>query len=499
MNVRSSGILLHITSLPSRYGIGDLGPGAYRFVDFLKRSKQSIWQLLPLTPTSMSHANSPYSSNSAFAGNPILISPDLLVEEGWIRKKDIAGDLSYSDERVDYHAVSDFKYSLLNRAFGQFNAKARKPFDYEQFCRQEEYWLDDFALFVALKTKYNGAVWGDWPWQVRDRLPDTLAALHEEQVEEITRQKFYQFLFFRQWQALKRYANDHAVTLFGDIPIYVNYDSSDVWTNPGIFKLNEHKKPIAVSGVPPDIFSATGQLWGNPVFDWDALRATGFRWWSERVRHNLKLFNLMRIDHFRGLIAYWEVDAHERTAVNGRWVGVPTDEFLTTLTRMFPNLPLVAEDLGIITPDVKEVMHRYGIPGMKVLLFAFFDGMEKGPYIPHNHTKESIIYTGTHDNNTVRGWFETEASEEDKKRIFDYVGREMPAEDIAWEFIRMAMMSVGNIIIVPMQDVLALGPEARMNRPATLDGNWEWRVRSEQLSSILEDRLRDMTLLHGRG
>jgi len=499
MKVRSSGVLLHITSLPSPYGIGDLGPSAYAFVDFLNRTNQSIWQLLPLNPTNMAHANSPYSSNSAYAGNPLLIDPEQLVSDGYLKKKELNADDIRNTSRIDYKQATQFKEKILSSAYNQFASKNRKPVEYKQFCSEESLWLDDFTLFVALKKKFNGQIWGDWHWEIRDRKPDALETLRNELEEEITRQKFYQYLFFKQWYRLKQYTNNNNVTMFGDIPIYVNYDSADVWANPHIFKLNEQKKPVAVAGVPPDLFSTTGQLWGNPVFDWDRLRANGFKWWVDRVKHNLKQFNLIRIDHFRGLVAYWEVAAHERTAVNGRWVDVPVNDFLDTISKIFPNLPLVAEDLGLITPDVREAMNKYSIPGMKVLLFAFFDGMEKGPYIPHNHIKDCIVYTGTHDNNTVRGWFENEASEEDKKRVFEYTGRTISADEISWEFIRMAMMSISNVIITPMQDILSLGTDARMNTPATSNGNWEWRLEENQITPDIEGRLKNMTRLYGRG
>ncbi len=499
MKVRSSGILLHVTSLPSPYGVGDLGPSSYEFVDFLGRTDQSIWQLLPLNPTDMAHANSPYSSNSAYAGNPLLINPEFLIEDGLLKKKDLNLSEQFDGNRIDYHKTTEFKNRILNIAFNKFHSKNRKPVEYEQFCSEEAYWLDDFALFVALKQKFNGRVWSDWPWEIRDREKNSIETLRNELQDELIRQKFYQYLFFKQWNALKLYANNNNVTLFGDIPIYVNYDSADVWSNPEIFKLNGEKKPVAVAGVPPDLFSSTGQLWGNPVFNWERLKETGFHWWLQRIRHNLKQFNLLRIDHFRGLVAYWEVGAQERTAVNGRWVDVPVTEFLNTISKSFPSLPLVAEDLGVITSDVRETMNKYSIPGMKVLLFAFFDGMEKGPYIPHNHVKDCIVYTGTHDNNTVRGWFEQEASQADQQRIFDYLGRTVSADEVSWEFIRMAMMSIANVIIIPLQDILALGTGARMNRPATANGNWEWRLQQDQITPDIESRLKHMTHLYGRG
>jgi 4-alpha-glucanotransferase len=498
MKIRGSGILLHITSLPSPFGIGDLGPAAYRFVDFLKETHQSAWQVLPLNPTNSAHANSPYSSNSAFAGNPLLISPELLVETGLLFKKDLEGRKDPRQDRIDYGSVEGFKYGLLQNAFDRFQKTKKLEAEFETFCLHESYWLDSFALFVAIKKKFNDTIWGNWPWEYRDRAPEVMETIRKELRIEIKREKFFQFLFFRQWAALKRYANERGITLFGDIPIYINYDSADVWTNPELFKLNGEKKPEFVAGVPPDMFSETGQLWGNPVFDWEALKETGFLWWMKRVQHNLTLINLMRIDHFRGFVAYWEVPGHENTAVNGKWVTAPVYDFLKTLYKYFPNVPLIAEDLGVITPDVREIMNHFSIPGMRVLLFAFFENMPQSAYIPHNHIQESVVYTGTHDNNTVRGWFEKEASGEDKKRVFEYIGREVAAEEVAWEVVRLAMMSVANLVIIPMQDILCLGEEARMNKPGTLEGNWEWRLSEKHMTDKLKTDLAAITRTYGR-
>jgi 4-alpha-glucanotransferase len=498
MKIRGSGILLHITSLPSPFGIGDLGPTAYRFVDFLHETHQSAWQVLPLNPTNSVHANSPYSSNSAFAGNPLLISPELLVTEGLLLKKELAGCTQVRSDRIEYSSVEKNKYGVLQTVFERFQKTKKLNAEFETFCVHEEYWLDSYALFASIKKKFNNTVWGDWPWEYRERNQNTIDAVRKELKGEIKREKFYQFLFFRQWAELKRYANERGITLFGDIPIYINYDSADVWTNPGLFKLNNDKKPEFVAGVPPDIFSETGQLWGNPVFNWDALKETGFLWWMKRVQHNLTLINLMRIDHFRGLVAYWEIPAHEHTAVNGQWVDAPVYDFLKTLYKYFPNVPLIAEDLGVITPDVREIMYHFNIPGMRVLLFAFFENMPRSAYITHNHIQECVVYTGTHDNNTVRGWFEREASDSDKRRLFDYIGREVPAEEVAWEVVRLAMMSVANLVIIPMQDILGLGEEARMNKPGTLAGNWEWRLTMDHLSPEFRDKLAALTETYGR-
>ncbi len=498
MKIRGSGILLHITSLSSPFGIGDLGPAAYRFVDFLNETHQSAWQVLPLNPTNPAHGNSPYSSNSAFAGNPILISPEILVDDGLLRKKDIEIGLKLRADRVDYGGVEAFKYSILALAFDRFLRTKKLEAEFETYCLHESYWLDPFAMFSALKRKFNNAVWGDWDWQLRDRIEGPMAEVRSELSGEIKREKFYQFLFFRQWAELKKYANERGITLFGDIPIYINYDSADVWTNPDLFKLNNSRKPVAVAGVPPDIFSDTGQLWGNPVFDWDRLKETGFLWWMKRVQHNLTLINLMRIDHFRGLVAYWEVPAHEQTAVNGRWVEAPVYDFLKTLYKYFPNVPLVAEDLGVITPDVREILTHFNIPGMRVLLFAFFENMPRSSYIPHNHISECVVYTGTHDNNTVRGWFDKEASDADRKRVIEYLGKSVTGDDVSWEVVRLAMMSVANLVVIPMQDILGLGEDGRMNKPGTLSGNWEWRLTPDQLDAALREKLAAITVTYGR-
>jgi len=494
---RGSGILLHITSLPSSYGIGDMGPWSYRFADFLGEAKQSLWQILPLNPTEPAYGNSPYQSKSAFAGNPLLISPELMVRDGLLKETDL-GTLPESPKgRVNYDNAVAYKEKLFDVAYGRF-IQTSPGHEYEEFSAKHAFWLDDFALFKVLKIRFSGKVWTEWPQEIRDRQPEALQALIKELHKGIEREKFLQFLFFRQWISLKDYCNQRGIQIFGDIPIYVIHDSVDVWANPELFKLDDHMEPSVVAGVPPDYFSETGQLWGNPIYRWDRLRESGYSWWIRRMGHNSKLSDFVRVDHFRGLVGYWEVPADEENAVNGRWVEAPAEDFFNTLLKRFPQLPIVAEDLGVITPDVREIMHRFDLPGMKVLLFAFGDDLPTNPYVPHNLPRNCVIYTGTHDNNTVKGWFEREATPEIKKRLFQYLGREVPVEKVHWELIRIAMMSVANMAIFPMQDILGLGEEARMNRPATTEGNWQWQLLPEQLTPHLTQRLLEMTEIYGR-
>lgn len=497
MSRRGSGILLHITSLPSPHGIGDLGPDAYRFADFLAETKQSIWQILPLNPSDLAHGNSPYQSVSAFANNPLLISPELMVRKGFLAQSDVENVPGYQKGRVDYPAVTASKERIFRVAYERFQQRAPEQ-EYERFCAENSSWLDDFALFTALRTRFSGKAWTEWPQEVRDRRPEALESMKEELRYEIEKATFLQYVFFQQWHSLKAYCNQRGIQIFGDIPIYVIHDSVDVWANPELFTLDDERKPSVVAGVPPDYFSETGQLWGNPIYRWDVLRERGYGWWIRRVEHNLVLFDLIRIDHFRGLVGYWVVPAQETNAVNGTWVEAPAEDFFNALLRRFPQLPIIAEDLGVITPDVREIMHRFELPGMKVLLFAFDEGLPTNPYIPHNLPSKCVLYTGTHDNNTTRGWFEGEATPEIKERLFRYLGREVPVEEIHWELIRLAMMSVANMVIFPVQDILGLGAEARMNRPATTEGNWQWRLSPEQLTPSITDTLRGMTELYGR-
>ena len=496
---RGSGVLLHITSLPSPYGVGDLGPAAYAFADFLVRTRQHIWQVLPLTLTDPLYGNSPYSSISAFAGNKILISPDLLLEEGLLTKEDLEPVPAFPAGRCDFPLVIPYKTRLLEVAYQNFRNNMKKIKSFEAFCLKNGAWLDDFSLFAVMKEHMAGESWAQWPEALRDRTHEGLEAIRKEYDEQIDKEKFCQYIFSAQWRRLKSYCREKGVSLFGDLAIYVNFDSADVWANPGLFKLDEEKRPVFVSGVPPDYFCSTGQLWGNPVYRWAVLKKSGYQWWLERVAHHLDLFDILRIDHFRGLVACWEVPSGEETALNGKWVKAPARDFFKCLRKNFQSLPIVAEDLGLITPDVREVMRLFGLPGMKVLLFAFGEDDPQHPYLPHNYERNFLVYTGTHDNNTVRGWFEGDASGDDKKRFFRYCGREVPVGEVHWEFIRLAMVSIADQVIIPMQDILGLGGESRMNQPSICRGNWEWRLRPGQITQSIAEKLLEMTVTYGRG
>ncbi len=498
MTHRASGILLHITSLPSPFGIGDLGPEAYRFADFLAKTGQSYWQVLPLNPTDPICGNSPYSSPSAFAGNLLLIGPEPLLEAGFLKKGDFEEHLLFPKGHCDYTSVIPYKSHLLHRAYERFQANRRERDAFETFCKKNESWLEDFVFFTVIKKHLNGKAWVEWEQDLRDRKPESLKGIYNDLRDEIEKEKFYQYLFFTQWSSLKGYCYQKGIRFIGDIPIYVNHDSADVWAHPDIFNLNKEGKPAGVAGVPPDYFSKTGQLWGNPTFCWEILRKTDYRWWMNRVAHNLQLFDILRLDHFRGFVAFWEVPATETTAINGKWVEAPANDFFTALLKRFPSKAFIAEDLGIITPDVKEVMDRFGFPGMRVLQFAFGEDQPEHPYLPHNFVPNTVVYTGTHDNNTVRGWFENETTVQDKKRIFQYLGKEMSSEQVPIELIRLAMMSVANTVITPVQDLLGLGEEARMNRPSTPSGNWEWRLLPDQLTLSHAEMLLEMTKTYGR-
>lgn len=498
MMERSCGILMHVTSLPSSYGVGDMGETAYRFVELLGRARQHVWQVLPLHPVESAHANSPYSSSSAFAGNRLLICPDQLAADGIITHEDIGAVPPFPADQVDYNAVVAFKDRILAKGWERFRGNGHRT-AFDEFCRDHAGWLDDFTLFVVIKRAHERKPWSEWPTDLRDREPAALERFRSEHTDEIECVKFEQFLFFRQWTKLKHYANEHNVQIFGDIPLYVNYDSADTWSSPGDFKLDENRKPTVVAGVPPDYFSKTGQLWGNPVYDWEKLRADGFGWWLRRMEHMFRLYDIVRIDHFRGLVAFWEVPASHKTAVDGAWVEAPVDDFLSALTDHFPELPVVAEDLGTITDDVREVMKRYSLPGMKILQFAFGEDNPEHPYLPHNFDENAVVYTGTHDNNTVAGWFAEEANDEDRRRLFEYIGEDVPADQIHWALMRLAVNSDARLAILPMQDILGLPASARMNTPATRDRNWSWRLTPEQFEAAPVDGLAELVQASGRG
>jgi 4-alpha-glucanotransferase len=498
MNNRGSGILLHVTSLPSPYGIGDLGPSAYRFVDFLCKSEQKYWQILPLNPTSPAYDNSPYMSSSAFAGNTNLISPELLVRDGFLEKNDCNRVPEFPQDRVDYPEVILYKRILFSRAYEHRGEEIQKARDYLDFCREHSWWLEDYAVFQALARYFREENWNTWPDTAKFRRDRALAEIKNGLREEIEKEKFLQFIFSRQWTALHRYCSGKGIRIIGDIPIYVNYDSADVWTRPDLFQLDDQYKPAVVAGVPPDYFSKTGQLWNNPLYRWDIHERTGFSWWISRFRHNFSLFDQVRIDHFRGLVAYWEVPAGANDATRGTWVRAPAEQFLETMKRTSPGFPVIAEDLGVITPDVHEIMKKFGLPGMRVLQFAFTDELPDNPHAPHNLSKELILYTGTHDNAPVRGWFEHYATDEDKCRLHQYFGREYPATELPEVFVRLAMMSVAGTVIIPIQDLLGLGGESRMNTPGTDEGNWTWRVTEDQMTEDDVGHLRNLTRVFGR-
>jgi 4-alpha-glucanotransferase len=459
---RSSGILLHPTSLPGRYGIGDLGLEAYQFVDFLARSGQQLWQILPLGPPGL--GNSPYMSFSTMAGNPLLISPDVLQENGLLSEDDLSEIPDFPLEQVDFEQVIAWKMPLLRQSSQNFAKKAngiqQKQFD--GFCRGKASWLEDYALFMVLSEAQEGKIWMDWSRELRHRQDEALARCRQELKDEIYFHKFLQFEFFRQWSELKRYANDQNIQIFGDLPIYVAQNSADVWSHPEIFQLDpETGEPTEIAGVPPDYFSATGQLWGNPIYDWEHLETTNFDWWVRRVRESLSHLDLLRIDHFRGLQAYWSVPAGEKTAMKGKWVEAPGYALFNTIRQKLGSLPIIAEDLGVITPEVEALRDYFKFPGMKILQFAFGSDAHN-PYLPFNVTPNSVIYTGTHDNNTTVGWYNQSASEDERQHLHQYLGCHS-AEGIAWDLSRLALSSVANQAIIPLQDVLSfIGEKLRL-------------------------------------
>ncbi|AUB36827.1 malQ, 4-alpha-glucanotransferase [Nostoc flagelliforme CCNUN1] len=493
---RSSGILLHPTSFPSRFGVGDLGLEAYRFIDFLKDTHQQYWQVLPLGPTG--YGNSPYMCYSAMAGNPLLVSPEKLRDEGLLTEEDFANLPGFPVEKVDFDQVVPIKIGLLKKACENFkvNATDIQKNEFAGFCDSKAYWLDNYALFMALKDAHNGASWHTWEAEFVKREPEALAQVESRLNEDIFYYKFVQFEFFRQWSDLKSYANMRGIDIIGDIPIYVSHDSADVWAHPDIFCLDEETGVAAqMAGVPPDYFSATGQLWGNPVYNWEELQKQDFKWWVQRFEAMLDYVDIIRIDHFRGFEAYWSVAKGEETAMNGKWVEAPGDAFFEAIREKLGKLPVLAEDLGVITPEVEALRDKYEFPGMKVLQFAF--GSDPGnPFLPFNYPRNAVVYTGTHDNDTTVGWFNS-ASDYEKQNLLLYLGCVSP-EGIHWDLIRLALSSIANQAIIPLQDVLGLGNEARMNFPSTAEGNWGWRYQAEALRDELRDRLKVLTRLNGR-
>ena len=493
---RASGILLHVASLPSHYGIGDLGPAALAWIARLQEAGQSWWQALPLGPTG--YANSPYQSLSSFAGNELLISPDGLIEDGLLRATDCEAK-SPPASAIDYGAVIPFKRRILETAWRNFRVGAPGALQgaYQQFCNTHQHWLEDYALFRALKDKHNDAYYLEWPVELVRRIPAALERARRELANQIDQVRFAQFLLFRQAERLKEHAHAAGLRLIGDLPFFVSSDSSDVWANPELFLLDEQHRPRFVAGVPPDYFSATGQLWGNPVYDWDTIRRTGYRWCVDRLRALLHYVDAVRLDHFRGFTATWHVPAGAATAQSGQWVPGPSAEFFKAVQRELGGLPLIAEDLGVITPDVSALRDRFHLPGTRVLQFAF-DGHTDNPHLPNNYIANTVVYTGTHDNPPTRAWYE-ELITSQRQYLWRYLKRpEGHISDAAPALMELAWSSAAALAIVPLQDVLNLGAETRMNVPGRVEGNWRWRCPGDILSVVVIERLRELTRVSNR-
>lgn len=491
---RASGILLHPTSLPGPYGIGDIGFEAFHWVNFLASTGCGLWQILPLGPTGF--GDSPYQCFSAFAGNPLLISPDLLSAEGLLKKGDLDNSLDLPLNTVDFGAVIPNKLSMLNRAYANYQSQGPSIIksEFEAYKQKESHWLDDFSLFMAIKEKQGGGSWIDWPDPLRKRDPKAIETFKSQNLNAIESQAFRQFLFFRQWDRLRDHAHNHKIQIIGDIPIFVAHDSADVWAHPELFYMDEQSKPTVVAGVPPDYFSPTGQLWGNPLYRWDVHAEDGYSWWISRFKSVLSMVDIVRLDHFRGFSGYWEIPAGQETAVKGRWVKGPGEHFLNKIQEALVELPIIAEDLGVITEDVVAMRKAFNLPGMKVLVFAF-NSDANNIFLPHNFTRDYVVYTGTHDNDTVLGWYKrVDDSERDFARR--YLARE--GYDISWDLIRAAWSSVAVFALAPMQDFLRLDNSARMNYPSKLGGNWNWRMLPEALNEPLRARIAELNTLYGR-
>jgi 4-alpha-glucanotransferase len=495
---RLSGILLHITSLPSPYGIGDLGPAAYRFADFLTRTDQRLWQVLPLGPVGF--GASPYSSTSTFAGNPLLISPDPLLEYDLLTEEDLAPLRALPDDHVDYERVEPRKMAVLETAYERFEADRSTVSETAlgQFRADQASWLDDYALYAALKDAHDGAPWTDWDAPLARRDPDALARARDRHAGAVRRHIFWQYLFHRQWTALQSYCHARDIRLFGDLPIYVAHDSADVWAHQELFRLDDEGHPSVVAGVPPDYFSPEGQRWGNPIYRWDAMAANGYQWWTDRMRRTLERVDLVRLDHFRGFDAYWQIPADTETAVNGEWVDGPGASFFEALEDELGALPVVAEDLGVITDSVEALRDAFGFPGMAVLQFAFEDD-PSNEFLPHNYRRNLVAYPGTHDNNTTVGWWNEDLSG-DRARGFarSYLNLDATTADVHEQALRALMASVADRVVTPLQDVLGLGAEARMNTPGRPNGNWRWRFVPEQITEEDEAVLSTLTRIYGR-
>ncbi|MGD6933042.1 MAG: 4-alpha-glucanotransferase [Candidatus Bathyarchaeia archaeon] len=482
--VRASGLLLPVASLPSKFGIGDFGPESRKFVSLLAKCRQRYWSILPLSPTHLEAGNSPYQTSSAYAGNPLLISPEELAKQGLIEKSTLKAAVMPQTSKINYCAVYRTKQAILREAYEHF--KQTRPMldsedSFEAFCSENCYWLDDYALYSALRAKM-GKSWVYWPPELRSREPEALATQTCELSSEVGFEKFVQYTFFSQWKNLKHFCHKKQVKIIGDMPFYVAHDSADVWANQDLFSLKRDGKARFVGGVPPDYFSDDGQLWGNPVYDWRRMEKTGFEWWRKRVGYSLKVYDFLRLDHFRGFVAYWRVAASAKTAKKGKWVKAPYQKFFAALKESFPGLPFIAEDLGAIDESVRQAISFLGVPGMKVLLFGF-NGSEDNPHALGNHPVNAVVYTGTHDTNTIRGWFNTEASVAQKTNFFNQIGKKTTEAHAGFEMVKLALKSKAKLCIIPIQDVLSLDAEARINMPSCPTGNWEWRITPRQLKS----------------
>jgi 4-alpha-glucanotransferase len=494
---RVSGLLLHITSLPSQYGVGDLGSQAYRFADFLSKARQSLWQVLPINPPDYIQKSwSPYNCLSAFAGNILLISPDLLYRQGLLKRKDISDRPAFPGSSVN-PAAAKYKTKLLKIACENFQHK-KITADFEAFCSDNKDWLEDFALFTVLHKHLKEKLWCNWPVQLKDRDNDALKEMKTLLRKDINREKTLQYLFFKQWFALKDYCNQKGIKIIGDIPIYVAYNSADAWASPEIFKLTASKRPLFIAGVPPDLFTSTGQLWGNPVYNWKVLKQTNYRWWVERIKYNLKLFDIIRLDHFRGFFGFWQVPAKSKTAAGGSWIKGPAEDFFRTLFKYTPRSAIIAEDLGYITADIRSFIEKSHITCTRVLQFGFGGILSNNIHFPENYKKNSAVYTGTHDNNTIKGWFDNQADEVQKQRLFSYLGCRPNVNKIHWEMINIASESRANLVIIPVQDILGLKSDARMNHPGKQAGNWLWQLRRGQITPQVSEKLKRLTQNNSR-
>ena len=490
---RSSGLLLHPTSFPGKYGIGDLGPQAYKTIDFIDQAGFEIWQILPLGPTS--YGDSPYQCFSAFAGNPYLISFDFLLEDNLISKDDLADIPTFNPTEVDYGMLYQWKLGKLDIAFENFKETSEYKKEFQAFRKDKDKWIEDFGLFLALKDKFDGKSWVEWEPSLKLRDDKAIQIAKKELKNEIESHIFRQYYFFKHWFALKSYVQDKGIKIVGDIPLYVAEDSSDVWMNPELYYMDEESNTTVVAGVPPDYFSKTGQLWGNPIYRWETHKKNGFSWWIDRIQATLEMVDIIRLDHFRGLVGYWEIPAGAKTAIDGRWVPGPGKDLFIALEKAFGDLPLIAEDLGEITPDVFELRDELNLPGMKILQFGF-DSDEYNNFLPHHYPLNCVAYTGTHDNNTVRGWYENDASEESRHKARIYMG--VTGEHIAHDMIELLWSSRANLVLAPLQDFLELGSPARMNFPSTLGGNWVWRFTQDQLTPELLKYMQSQNKLNNR-